>query len=121
MKKKDRPGKIVLVVITDGQENASEEFSKKDIVKMIKKKEEKGWQFVFLSADLASIDDAAGYGFKEKSTMAYDKSGKGIKLSCASFSNRISEYRRNAKQDVSFDDEDRKKQAAEKACGVKID
>ena len=42
MKKKERPEKIVLVVITDGQENASKEFSKKDIVKMIKKQEEDG-------------------------------------------------------------------------------
>jgi len=45
----DLPEKVVLVVITDGQENSSREFNKKQVTAMINEKQEKaGWKFVSL-------------------------------------------------------------------------
>jgi len=68
-----KPSGVVFVVITDGQENSSKEFRRDQIVKMINEKQEKDdWQFVFLSADLESINDALAYGFTGKSVMSYD-------------------------------------------------
>jgi hypothetical protein len=59
MQEQDRPGKVIVVTITDGQENASQEFNKAKISEMVKHQEEKyGWKFLFLSSDMAAMQDA---------------------------------------------------------------
>ncbi len=106
---------VVMAVITDGQENSSVEFNKAQIAKMIKEKQDKNkWQFVFLSADLDSFDDAGEYGFKGSSTLAYDRISEGVKDSFNSLSSRIADYRKKRIKDVTFSDEDRDKQESEK-------
>ncbi len=111
----ERPSRVVMVLITDGQENASREFRKDQIEKMIKEKQEKAaWQFVFLSADLAAIGDALATGMRPAAVMAHDKDGHGTSAAWAALSRSISDYRRGNKEDVSFTDEDRAKQDIEK-------
>ncbi len=75
----ERPARIVMVIITDGQENASREFRKEQVAKMIKSKQEQfDWQFVFLSADLAAITDALASGvYARISAIAFDKERAG--------------------------------------------
>lgn len=115
MKEDARPSKLVFVVITDGQENASREFRRDQILKMIQDKEKQfGWQFVFLSADLDSIDDALDHGFQAKAAMAFDKSSVGARNAWASVSQNISNYRASRSKDVSFSEKDRKKQRSER-------
>lgn len=111
----ERPSRVVMVIITDGQENASREFRKDQIGKMIREKqEESGWQFVFLSADLDSIGDALQHGIYASSVLAHDKNEHGVSAAWASLSRSISDYRAARKQDVSFDEEDRAQQKSEK-------
>jgi hypothetical protein len=111
----ERPSRVVMVVITDGQENASREFRKDQIEKMIKEKQEKSaWQFVFLSADLAAIGDALASGLRAASVMGHDKDGHGTQAAWAALSRSISDYRAGAKEDVSFSDEERAQQKIEK-------
>ena len=114
MKKKDRPSKVVMVIITDGQENASREFTKSQIIKMIKHKEKDDWQFVFLSSDIDGVDEAEHYGFAKNRTMAFDKNKKGTNMMYSSMSERISEYREGKKDVFAFEDSDRNAQQAEK-------
>jgi hypothetical protein len=111
----ERPSRVVMVVITDGQENASREFRKDQIGKMIREKQEKaGWQFVFLSADLDAIGDALQHGIYASSVLAHDKDGHGVSAAWASLSRSISDYRTARREDVSFNEEDRSKQESEK-------
>ena len=64
-KKKD--GQVVVMVITDGMENSSKEFSGKEIKKLIHKCEKKlGWKFIFLAADPNSFAQHRAYGFEHK-------------------------------------------------------
>ncbi|MBK8797092.1 MAG: VWA domain-containing protein [Anaerolineales bacterium] len=110
-----RPSRVVMVVITDGQENASREFRKDQIAKMIAEKQEKlDWQFVFLSADLDAINDALAAGVRSAAVMAFDKNEQGTRSAWASTSSRILRARANAAERVEFTEEDRAKQAAEK-------
>lgn len=75
----DRPENVIVAVVTDGQENSSREFDKGRIEKMIRQRTEAaGWEFVFLSADLAAIGDAKSLGFRQDSTVAFEKSSAGI-------------------------------------------
>jgi hypothetical protein len=115
MPAKDRPARVVMVVITDGQENASREFSKGQVEKMIKAKQAKAdWQFVFLSADLAAIGDAVRSGVKGCSAMAFDKDARGTMAAWLSTSERIADYRSARTPDVAFSQEDRDQQENEK-------
>ncbi len=103
----DRPAKVVMVVVTDGQENASREFRKEQIEEMIKEKTEKeGWQFVFLSADLAAIKDAHAVGFASSASLFYQKSGLGSKGAWTSLSRRTSDYRSQRLEEFAFLEED---------------
>jgi hypothetical protein len=110
-----RPSRVVMVIITDGQENASREFRKDQVEKMIREKQEKAnWQFVFLSADLGAIGDALQHGIYASSVLAHDKDGRGVGAAWASLSRSISDYRAARKEDVSFNEEDRAQQENEK-------
>ena len=115
IKESERPSRVIIVIITDGQENSSLEFRKDQIEKMIKEKQEKSsWQFVFLSADLAAIGDALATGIHATSTMSYDKTARGTKEAWISASMSIAAYRAGRSKDVSFTEEDRAKQHSEK-------
>ncbi len=111
----ERPDKIIFVVITDGQENASREFRRDQILKMVQEKTEKArWQFVFLSADLDAVDEAMHIGFTAAQSLAFDRSQHGNAAAWHSISNRITAYRNNASDQVAFDDEDRAQQENER-------
>ena len=107
--KDDRPSQVVFVVVTDGQENASREFRKDVIEKMVKQKtEEDNWQFVFLSADLDAIGDAMSLGFAMDSSLLFDKSARGSAEAWRSLSKSASNYRSRQRRNVGFVPSDRK-------------
>jgi hypothetical protein len=43
---------VILAVYTDGQENSSKEFTTKNIKKMLKRATKKGWETIFLAAEV---------------------------------------------------------------------
>ncbi len=105
-----RPGKIIFVIVTDGHENASREFNRARILAMIEAKRGDGWEFVFLSADLASFDDAQAFGVDAGSRLMFQKSKRGSERAWASVSDKMTRYRSGSAQNVQFDDKDRKDQ-----------
>ena len=111
----ERPARVVMAIVTDGQENASREFRKDQIKKMIQEKREKSaWQFVFLSADLEAIDDAMETGIAARAILAHDKDGRGVGAAWTALSRHVAEYRTGQAEDVSFDEQDREQQKIEK-------
>jgi hypothetical protein len=62
------------VVVTDGQENASKEFSKARVKKMIQRQQtEYNWQFTFLGADQDAFAEAGGLGIEVVGTANFAK------------------------------------------------
>jgi hypothetical protein len=59
---KDAPEKAVLVIMTDGEENASREMKKDDVKAALDRIAAKGWQTVFLGAEFAKFNDADAVG-----------------------------------------------------------
>lgn len=113
-----QPSKVVLMIITDGQENSSREFRKEQIAKMIQKKQEQNqWQIVFLSADLDGIEDAQQYGIRPQSSMSFDKSAQGTRSAWDSSSEAIRRHRESldSSAEIEFTKEDRQKQRSEEA------
>lgn len=115
IKDQEQPSRVVMVIITDGQENTSREFRKDQIAKMIREKQEQSaWQFVFLSADLAAIGDALASGIHADAAIRFCKSAQGTAAAWASASARVADYRADRNKDVSFTAEDRAQQESEK-------
>ena len=58
---------VMMVVITDGQENASHEYDSQKVKEMIRELEQsKNWQFIYLGADLENFADADTLGLRYK-------------------------------------------------------
>ena len=58
-RKEDVPSKTMFVITTDGMENASRQFSQKEVKKLIEKqKEGSGWEFLFIGANIDSVETA---------------------------------------------------------------
>jgi hypothetical protein len=90
----EQPSRVIMIIITDGQENSSRGFRKDQIERMIKEKQEKfDWQFVFLSADLSAVRDALDIGVRPDTVMAFSKDARGTAEAWTSLSTTMSSYR----------------------------
>lgn len=69
--------KVIVVIQTDGQENASREFTQRDLADLIKEKTEAGWEFVFLGAGIDSYAEAKGLGIGARNTVSYNIQASG--------------------------------------------
>jgi hypothetical protein len=99
----DRPAKVIMAVVTDGQENASSEFRHEDIKRMIKVRTEKdGWQFVFLSAGLDAIEDAKAIGIDPAAMAAFAKNKRGTAAMWSSLSSATTLHRAARKRKIGF-------------------
>lgn len=110
-----KPSQIVFVIITDGYENSSREFNKKQILDMIKKKQDKeDWQFVFLGAEIDPAEEAYDLGIMPQKSIAFDKTKMGTTHVWQSMSNRVSDYRQAISKEIEFNENDRKEQEIER-------
>jgi len=68
----ERPEKVLFVIQTDGRENASREFTAEKVKELIEsQKADYNWEFMFLSADLSSLESARSWGVTFDSSAAY--------------------------------------------------
>ncbi|MGW5073667.1 VWA domain-containing protein [Rhodococcus sp. NPDC004095] len=73
----ERPGTVIVVVITDGQENASTEWSLDAVKSAITRQEhEYAWDYVFLGANMDAVSVGAGMGFARDKSITYDAAGE---------------------------------------------
>ena len=73
LKEEDRPEKILVLVNTDGMENASNEFTKDSVKKLIDEHTSKySWQFQFIGASLESVNEAKSWGFNASNVSTYN-------------------------------------------------
>lgn len=107
-KKKDKPNKVIILVITDGQENASLEFDKTRITDMIKEQELKGWTFMYLSADVNAFDDAHSLGISKDQTIFFDSTHEGTRKMYHTVTRSVSSYRTHGTTNIGYNDIDEK-------------
>ena len=63
----------VLVIVTDGFENASKEYTFENISSKIKEKEEAGWLIIYLGADHDAFKQSNSLNFDRERSMRYSK------------------------------------------------
>jgi hypothetical protein len=77
---------IVVVTITDGEENQSREHTRDAIRRLVQAKQAEGWTFVFLGAGLDAYAEAGAMGIHAASTQAWAPDGTGARAAMAAVS-----------------------------------
>jgi hypothetical protein len=108
-----RPGKVMFVIITDGAENASQDFTFTKIKEMIEhQKNAYQWDFTFLGANIDTFDVADSLGIAANKSLSFSTSkAGGAKRAFASVNIYASNMRGTAKgssaESVSYTEADR--------------
>ncbi len=93
----DRPGKVLIVIITDGAENSSQEWTAQRVQEAIKHQEEVyQWGFLYLGANVNAFQQGGMLGISVANAVSYTpNSSKGA---MKSLSNQVSNYRSSRSQ-----------------------
>lgn len=101
-----RPGKVLVAIITDGQENASKTYTLGDVVERVRLQTDVyNWQFTYLGANQDAFNEASKLGISRDATLEYTADKKGIRTSISFLSACVSAYRDG--QDFAYSDQDR--------------
>ena len=107
----ERPEKLVFLVITDGHENASHEFTTQKVREMIaRQKKDYQWQFVYLGADAKAFDEAGKIGMAMAAQYTPTSAGAhaayaGLSASVATMRSGGAKATLNVPRDLTEDDE----------------
>jgi uncharacterized protein YegL len=72
------PDRVIVVIITDGQENASREYSKAQVKKMIEERSAGGrWSFLYLGANVDAFAEGGSLGVSDGNIGSYTSSARG--------------------------------------------
>ena len=98
----DVPVHTMFIITTDGQENASRQYSSDEVRRMIERQKEKyGWEFLFIGANTDAVETAAHFGISSNRAVNYNADSKGTQVLYETLSAPISAMR--ADMDISED------------------
>ncbi|MBS9535281.1 VWA domain-containing protein [Mycobacterium sp. M1] len=67
----ERPGTVVVAIMTDGLENASREWRRADIKALVEQQTNSGWEFLYMGADQDAVEVGKGLGVKDGQAVTY--------------------------------------------------
>lgn len=89
LREDEQPTATVLVIVTDGMENASTEWSRTAVRDLIGEVRAAGWEVIFLGADLDAWSISDGLGIDRGSSASYSKSRTGTRAAFTSASGMV--------------------------------
>jgi hypothetical protein len=76
----ERPAKVIVAILTDGQENASRDYTFARVADKIKHQQEKySWEFLFLAANQDAIAAAGALAIQPKDAIAFQATPQGVR------------------------------------------
>lgn len=101
-RREDVPEHTVFVITTDGMENASRKYTSDKVKAMIERqKEQYGWEFLFIGANIDAVETAAQYGISKDRAVNYNADEVGTKILYETVSKAVCDVRYS----LSIDDE----------------
>ena len=80
-RREDVPKRTTFVIMTDGLENASRQFSSEEVKRMIRHEQEKyGWEFLFLAANIDAVETAGRMGIRADRAVNYNADARGTEV-----------------------------------------
>lgn len=96
----------VIVILSDGYENASREHSRKSVFSLIEAKQKHGWTFVFLGANQDSYAEGGKLGFGSKNIQNFKFDGQGTREAWSAVCGATKNMRTKLQRKERFDHED---------------
>ena len=107
MKEEDRPEKVLVVTITDGEENSSRKFSKEAVTDRIKhQREVYNWDFAYIGANQDSWAVGSSIGYSIGTTLDYTADAAGTAYAFDTLSRSTLKYRSCKGASFKFDDDE---------------
>lgn len=89
-----RAEKVLFVIITDGEENSSREYSAEKIKALIEQqKKNYGWEFIFLGANIDAVETAGRFGISADRAQNYHADREGVELNFRVMSEAVATFR----------------------------
>ncbi|MDR2354009.1 MAG: VWA domain-containing protein, partial [Deltaproteobacteria bacterium] len=88
----ENPDQVLFVITTDGEENSSREFSTAQIKQMVSEKQESGWEFIFLGANIDAFGEAGQLGIPRNRAQTFAADSDGIKLNYRVLGDLVCDY-----------------------------
>ena len=96
-REEDVPEHTVFVIITDGMENASRNYSSAQVKRMIERQKAMyGWEFLFLGANIDAVETAAHFGIGSDRAVNFHNDTKGQTLNYKVVGEAMCQLRRHA-------------------------
>ena len=107
MPEQERPGRVIVVILTDGQENSSVEYGGHDghkrVMEMIEHQTKTyNWQFLFIGAQQDAIQGGGRIGVAAANSISTANTSKGIRMAYAHTSDNLRAYRAASPDEVQF-------------------
>lgn len=104
-----RAEKVMFIIITDGEENASREYSADKVKAQIERQKTKyGWEFIFLGANIDAVQTAGRFGIAPDRAVDYLADSAGTELNFKVMSAAVATFREAGTVDEACFDEIRK-------------
>ena len=101
-----RAENVMFVIITDGEENSSREYSSDKVKAQIQRQKEKyGWEFVFLGANIDAVGTASRFGIAPDRAQNYHADGEGTALNFRVMSETVATFRACSAMPTGWSDE----------------
>jgi len=100
MEEAERPGRVMVVIITDGAENSSREYTQQQVSEMIEHQQDKyNWKFVFLAANMDA--HAAAQDLNINFSANYEASSDGARALYSANSSAVRAWRKGGGYNIS--------------------
>lgn len=94
-RQEDIPERTLFIITTDGMENASHRYTYKMVRQMIQEQKEKGWEFIFLGANIDVAQEAERFGIDESMAANYHCDEDGMALNYQVIHEALCKVRKN--------------------------
>ena len=101
-REEDLPQKTLFIITTDGMENSSHKFNYREIKRLIGKQKEKGWEFIFLGANIDAVEVASHIGIDARRAVNYHADSHGVEECFGAIENFASAFA--ATPDINVDE-----------------
>lgn len=91
--------RVLMVITTDGMENASREYRASQIHQLISDQRQKGWEFLFLGANIDAEETAVKFGIDRDFAVNYHADAKGTEVNFASLNEAVANVRSGKRLD----------------------
>lgn len=101
-----RADNVLFVIITDGQENSSREYSMRRIKEMIERQKSKyDWEFIFLGANIDAVETAGRFGITADRAQDFHADSEGVELNFRVMSETVACYREKSEMPIDWNEE----------------